>query len=63
MADKEIKSIPAFSWLDIGLRVLAMVFAAGGILLLWLDLLTEKGAIAILGVAVLALALERIKDY
>lgn len=51
------------SYLDLGLRVLSMVLAIGAAGLFWMDLLSAKGAIGLMGGAVIALTLERIKDY
>lgn len=49
--------------LDLSLRVLALVLAVAAMALFWVDLLTLKGAIGLIGAAVIALTLERIKDY
>lgn len=52
---------PEPNWLDLALRTLAFVMSLGAIVLLWVDLVTLKGAILLLGIAIIALVLDRFR--
>jgi hypothetical protein len=52
---------PQSTWLDLALRTLGFVMSLGAILLLWVDLITVKGAILLLGIAVISLVLDRFR--